>query len=478
MSREMGVRYVLEGGVLKSDGQVRITTQLIDAITGYHLWSQRYDRPLRDIFALQDDIVQKIVTTLKLQLTVQEHGYVVRKHTDNLEAYDFLLRGIEPFWRFTKEACAQARTMFERAIALDPQYAEAYAYLSWTYYQEWLHRWNVDPQTLEHALTLAQQAITLDDSLPGAHSVLSQVYTQKRQYDQAIAEGERAIALDPNNADSYQWQGNVLNFAGRPGEALRLVEQAMRLNPRYPPFYLFELGWVYSSTGRYIEAIATLQEFLNRSPSHSPGHHLLALNYVNQWASQQSADAQTLAQALAATQRGLALNDTYSVGHIVLGYIYLWQKQDELAIAEMERAIALTPTEAWSYAALAEVLSYAGRSEEAQRIVEQALRHKPFIVDTHLANIGDAYYLAGQPEEAIAPLKQYLSRYPNILNAHLTLAALYRELGQVAEARVKTAEILRLNPNFSLEVHKQRTPIKDPATLERHIAALRKAGLK
>ena len=223
----------------KADQHVRITAQLIDATTGYHLWSEQYDRPLKDIFALQDEIVQKIVTTLKLQLTLQEQGYVVRKHTDNLEAYDAFLRGQEYYCRFTKEANAQARQMFEKAIALDPQYAEAYAWLGWTYWIEWVFRWSADPQTMERALALAQQALALNDSLPTAHSLLSIVYAQKQQYDQAIAEGERAIALDPNDAHSYAVQAEVLNFAGRPEEALQAVEQAMRLNPRYPPWYLY-----------------------------------------------------------------------------------------------------------------------------------------------------------------------------------------------------------------------------------------------
>jgi adenylate cyclase len=111
-------------------------------------------------------------------------------------------------------------------------------------------------------------------------------------------------------------------------------------------------------------------------------------------------------------------------------------------------------------------------------MVEQALRHKPLIADSHLSSVGATYYLAGRPEEAVVPLKQYLVRYPSILDAHLTLAAAYSELGQEAEARAQAAEVLRLNPKFSLEIHKERTPIKDPAMLERHIAALRKTGLK
>ena len=144
----------------------------------------------------------------------------------------------------------------------------------------------------------------------------------------------------------------------------------------------------------------------------------------------------------------------------------------------MEQAIALDPNDAGGYALLAETLSCVGRSEEAVRMVEQALRRKPFIADMHLVSIGTAYYLAGRPEEAITPLKQFLIHYPNILGAHLTLAAVYSELGKEAEARAEAAEVLRLNPKFSLDVHKERVPIKDPAMLERHIAALRKAGLK
>jgi adenylate cyclase len=478
VGREMGVRYVLEGSVLKSEGQVRITAQLIDAATGYHLWSERYDRPLQHILTLQDEIVQKIVTTLKLQLSLQEQGYIVRKHTDNLEAYDAFLRGTGYFGRTTKEGNAQAQQMFEKAVALDPQYADAYVSLGITYLLEWLWRWSADPQTLERALALAQQALALDDPLPGAHSLLSQVYAQRRQYDQAIAEGERAIALDPNNALSYNRQGVVLTFAGRPAEALPLVEQALRLDPHYPPFYLADLGWTYWFTGRYTEAVAALKEATSRGPNLMYAHFTLANSYVQQWASQQDADAHTLEQALAAAQRGIALNDTSPLGHASLGTVYLWQKQYEPALAEMGRTIAVDPNVADGYALLAETLSRVGRSEEALRMVEQALRRKPFDVDRHLNSLGAACDLAGRPEEAIAPLKQYLTHYPDILGAHLTLAAVYSELGREAEARAEAAEVLRLNPKFSLEVHKERVPIKDPAMLERQLAALRKAGLK
>ena len=478
ISREMGVRYVLEGSVRRTADHVRITAQLIDATNDHHLWAERYDRPLKDIFALQDEIVQKIVTTLKLQLTLMEQGYIVRKTTDNVEAYDSLLRGIEPLFRYTQETNAQARQMFEKAVALDPQYAEAYVWLGWTYYLEWMFRWRMVPQSLERALALAQQALTLDDSLPRAHSLLGNVYAVTQQYDQALAESERASALDSNNADSYNYQANALNIAGRPEEALQMVRRAMRLNPRYPPIYLYQLGWAYGLTGRHAEAVATLKEFLSRSPNASGAYIFLALNYVDQWASQQNPDSQTLAQAEAAVRRALALNASDPVSHAVLGSVYLWQKHYEQAITEMEQAITPNLNLADIYALLAAALGGIGRAEEAIAMVEQALRRKPFVVEWHLESVGVTYYLAGRPEEAIAPLKQFLVRYPNWLHGHLMLAAAYSELGKDTEARAEVAEVLRINSKFSLEVHKQRVPIKDPAMLERHIAALRKAGLK
>ncbi len=276
VGRELGVRYVLEGSVRKADNQVRITAQLIDAITGGHLWSERYDRPLQEIFALQDEVVGKIVTTLRLQLTVREQGYLVRKTTDNLEAYDYYLRGREHFNRFTQEANAQARQMFEKALELDPQYAEAYAFLGWTYFAEWAFQWSQDSQALDQAFALVQRAVALDDSLAQAHATLGVVYLWKKQHDKAIAEEERAIALDANFAEAYTWLGDILKFAGRPEEALGLIEKAMRLNPHYPPFYLFFLGEAYRSTGRYEEAIAAYKKALTRNPYLLPAHQSLA----------------------------------------------------------------------------------------------------------------------------------------------------------------------------------------------------------
>ena len=285
--------------------------------------------------------------------------------------------------------------------------------------------------------------------------------------------------LDPSWAEGYLTLATMLNFAGPPGESIEWIKQAMRLNPRYPPLYSFQLGLAYRFTGRYAEAVATLKQFLTRSPDHFPGHIALADCYVQQWATQQDEDSHTLEQALAAVQRAVALNVSDPFGQANLGMVLLWQKQYEQALIQGEKAVALDSS-IWAvpYTYMAETLSRVGKPEEALRMVEQALRRKPFSTDNHLSSVGTTYYFAGKPEEAITPLKQFLSRYPNILGAHLTLASVYSELGKEAEARAEAAAVLRLNPQFSLEVHKERTPVKDPAMLERHIAALRKAGLK
>jgi TolB-like protein/Flp pilus assembly protein TadD len=478
VSREMGVRYVLEGSVRKSGEQVRVTAQLIDGPSGGHVWSERYDRPLKDIFAVQDEIVQQLVATLRVEMQEAELERVRRIPTTNLTAYDSLLRGVEYYWRFTKEANAQARQLFERAIELDSEFAAAYAILGHTYTTAWISQWSRDPQTLEQAFTLAQKAIALDDSLPLAYSLLGYISLWSKQHERAITEFERTIALGPNSDGGYADLAMALTLAGRPEEAPGLLEKAMRLNPRYPVSYAYQLGLAYRLTGRYEEAIATLKKALIRNPNFLGVYTGLAFSYLQQWSAQLSQDPQTVEWALQAAQRAVALNDSHAVAHEALGWVSLYQEQYEQALAEMERTVALDPNEAENYAGLAEVLSRVGRADEALRAAEQALRLKPLVVDLHLDTVGIAYALAGRYAEALAPLQQFLARYPDILGAHLTLAAVYSELGKEAEARAEAAEVLRLNPTFSLELHKQRAPIKDPAVLERQLAALRRAGLK
>ncbi len=238
VSRDLRVRYVLEGSVRKADNRVCINAQLVDAATAQHIWAEQYDREYKEVFALQDEIREKIVFALKVKLTPEEQDRLRSVPTTNLEAYEALLRGLEYYFRVTKEGNLQARRLFERAIELDGQYASAYAMLSHTYRLDGIFHWNPEPRNLEQALALAQRAVALDDSLPIVHAALSLVYIDRNQPEQAQAEMERAIALDPNSADGYAELGKILHVAGRPTEGLAKLEQALRLNP-HPPFYYF-----------------------------------------------------------------------------------------------------------------------------------------------------------------------------------------------------------------------------------------------
>jgi adenylate cyclase len=281
ISRELGVRYLLEGSVRKAGRRVRITAQLVDAATAGHLWAERYDRDLEDIFAVQDEVTQKIVGALEVQLTQGERERVKRPPTSNLEAYEYFLRGREHHAHRTQEANAQAQAMFQRATELDPEFAAAHAWLGRTHVVEWLFQWNQDADCLEEALANAQRAVALDESLPAAHETLGYVHLAKREFERAVAEGERAVALDPNDADAAMVLAEILNCADvdRAEEAIALVQKAMRLNPHYPASYLFVLGQAYGLAGRGEEAIALLKRVLTRNPDHLAAHLALAWIY-------------------------------------------------------------------------------------------------------------------------------------------------------------------------------------------------------
>jgi adenylate cyclase len=255
-----------------------------------------------------------------------------------------------------------------------------------------------------------------------------------------------------------------------------VAEKAVRLSPRYPAAYLWELGYAYRLTGRVAEAVATQKQVLVHDPNFQLAYNELAFSYWLQWIWQLSQDPQTLEQAFAAAQKTIALNDSDPWAHTVLGYVYLWKKQHDQAIAEAERAIMLDPDLGDGYATQAAILNAVGKPEEAIGVAEKAIHLSPN--PWYLFELGHAYCLTKRHEEAIATLKKFLTHYPNTLHAHLILAAAYSELGQEEEARAAAAEILRISPKFSLDVMRQRVPYKDATVVERQVAALRNAGLK
>lgn len=275
VGRELGVRHVLEGSVRKAGNRVRITAQLVDTHTGGHLWAERYDRVLEDIFALQDEVTHKIVESLAVRLTKTDENRLARKYTDNLAAYDLVLRGLEFYFRLNQKDNIQARQIFQKVIAFEPQYALAHSRLGWTYLREWSLGWSNSTGSLERSSELAKAAIALDDFLSDAHALLAETYLWKKQHDDAIAEAEKAISLDPNNAERMVDLGHVLTWAERPEEAIGWIKKAIRLNPICPHGYLFMLGHAYFLLERYSKAIATLSKSIERQPDFFPSRLVL-----------------------------------------------------------------------------------------------------------------------------------------------------------------------------------------------------------
>jgi adenylate cyclase len=311
VGRDLGVRYVLEGSVRKAGGRVRITAQLIDAATGHHLWAERFDRELADIFAVQDEVTGRIVATLAGKLAESERRRARSGQTENLEAYDCVLRGRELWERFTPEDNRQARRLYEKAIALDPDYARAYASLAWTYLVEHSERWgNADDRPLERALELAREGVIVNPASHSNHLALGQVCLSKGLYEEALDALETAIELNPNDADGYAFLARALSFAGRPDEAIDLMDKAQRLNPAAPHWYAWNLGmacylarryedavsalrkgrplgamayrWLaaaYGQLGRELEAQAAAEEYRKRTPDFSLASHLEVLPF-------------------------------------------------------------------------------------------------------------------------------------------------------------------------------------------------------
>ncbi len=281
VAEELGVRYVLEGSVQKSDRRVRITAQLVDTLTGRHLWAERYDRELKDIFTLQDEITKKIVVELQVKLTEGEQARVQARGTDSLEAWANYYKGVEGVRLHTKEGNINAQRMFNKAVEIDPQFAAAYVGLGYTHKNDARFGWSESPsKSYKMAFEMAYNAAEMDDSYSGTHTLLGLMYLMMGQHDKAIAEGEKAVALNPNGADDAAILASIKNFSGEPEEAINLMKKAMRLSPYLPDIHLGTLIQAYQLTGRHEEAIEIAKTFIKRKPNLGYPHAQLALSYA------------------------------------------------------------------------------------------------------------------------------------------------------------------------------------------------------
>jgi len=263
VGQELGVQYVLEGSVRKAGERVRITAQIIDASTGKHLWAERYDRELKDVFALQDEITQKIVIALQVELTRGEQARVWHRSSHNLEALGLASKALDIFERQTKEDNAKAQDLFKQATKLDPKYAFAWTYLAWTYLFDAIYEYSGSPDdSLYKALDIANKSLRMDDTQPDVHALWGTIYLGQGQHEKAIEAGERSIALGPNNACNTAILAQTMYFAGRGKEAIKLMEKAMRLSPYHPDWYLGLLAMSYIMMERYEEGLQIAEKQL------------------------------------------------------------------------------------------------------------------------------------------------------------------------------------------------------------------------
>jgi adenylate cyclase len=307
VGRSLGVRHVLEGSVRKAGGRVRITAQLIDANTGGHLWAERFDRELTDIFAVQDDVTSHIVSALALNLSRGDRQSMAVERTENQEAYDCFLRGRELWWQFSSEANREAERLLRRATALDPGFAPAFAFLAATLANAYSNEWGDDPtEALEEAEKAARQAVRLDERYPYALWSLAMTLSWKRQNDEGLGAAERAIAFNPNFAEGHSMVGVQLHFAGRSAEAIPFFDRAMALDPRFNSIVLYFRAQAAYQLGQYAEAVSLLKRRILRNPETDTSRVLLAASLGQMG---------LVDEAREAWREAVSINPAYSLEH-------------------------------------------------------------------------------------------------------------------------------------------------------------------
>jgi adenylate cyclase len=737
VAEELSVQYVLEGSVQKSADRLRVTAQLIDALSGHHLWSEKYDREMRELFDLQDEITKRIVVSLEVELGLGERARIYAKSTNNLEAWSYVNKAFNLFFKFNKQDNAKARELIEEALRLDPGYSEAWAWLTMIHDMDAALGWSASPaDSRKRANACLQKALELDDENSTAHASLGIRYLLKGKHDKAVAEGKRAISIEPNSTGGLVNFSYILHHSGRFEEAIERMKKGMRLGARYPPPWLFRFALNYAFLGRYEEAIEILNQldercrkgefptlaigfaktglafvyvelgrveearafvdealkaypdlslkrfkwppykdpvysqrlienlrkaglpetpplplpdkpsiavlpFVNMSGdpeqeylsdgfseeiitalSKTPkmfviartssfkykgkeidvrtvgrelgvryvlegsirrsedqlritaqlvdaktGNHIWAERYDRDlkdvfaiqdeitmkiltslqvkltmgeharrvergtnnleaygkvlqarvimfrgnkednllarelleeaialdpnypapyvvlgwthigdvWYRWSKSPEQSLARVVKLAQEVLAKDDSLFGPHSQLGFVYLFRRQHEKAIAEMEQAVALVPNSDRAHAFLGRALHYAGRSDEAIPLFKKALRRNPQPESWMLNFLGDAYNATGQYEEAIAACKEAIKITPRREPAHITLTSAYSLSGRVEEARTQAEEVIRINPKYC--IRRGKGFYKNPADAELFNNALRKAGL-
>jgi TolB-like protein/cytochrome c-type biogenesis protein CcmH/NrfG len=279
VAEDLGVRYVLEGSVRKSEDKLRVTVQLIDALKGHHLWAEQYDREMKDVFAVQDDITMQILKALQVQLTSGPIG-VKAKGTQNLQAYLKFLEAVSIYYQYSRDGNVRARQLIEEVIAMDPEYASAYAMLGITHQTDIPMGLSKSPrESLEKAMQYAKKAQGLDENNYIGYIAMVGPHIGRRDHENAIKQAKKAINLAPGAASPYASLGHVLCLSGRSHEAVDYLKKAIRIDPFPPPHYYFDLGYAYFLTGNYEEAVRVSKMACALAPDNEACHRTLAAAY-------------------------------------------------------------------------------------------------------------------------------------------------------------------------------------------------------
>ncbi len=282
IAKELGVKYILEGSVQKAGDRVRITVQLIDATTDYHMWSESYDRDLSDVFALQDEITLKLMRKMQTKLTFGEQARLWEGGTTNIQALDRHMRGNDCFFRYNEKDNKQAQLFYKEAINIDKFYAMPYVMLGSVHFSDLFLGWSKSPiQSLEEAEKNVEKALALNDSLDLAHSLLGWIYLLKRQHDEAIREGERAIELNPNGSEAHALLAFILSLSDKTKLAIKLLRRALRLNPIPPPHYYNFMAMAYRIDEQYEKAIESAEKGLSGNPDQLMPYLTMAASYIS-----------------------------------------------------------------------------------------------------------------------------------------------------------------------------------------------------
>ena len=276
--QELGVDFALQGSVRKAGDRVRINAQLIDAQSGHHVWAERHDGTLEDVFELQDEITGRIVSALSVQLTRAEQDRLTSRYTNSSDAHDWFMRGRIRYREPGPQANAEAHGMFDRALTLDPDFAWALAIRSYVRFHAWFFKWNTAPNGFAEALADAERAVALDPDLATAHSYLGwmHMWGDGDGHDRALAEHKKSLALDPNFSEQYVWYASTLIYSGQPQLSIETMERAMRLDPHYPPHFLVNFGNMYLMLGQYAEAEKYLKIVIEKAPDFPVSYIFLA----------------------------------------------------------------------------------------------------------------------------------------------------------------------------------------------------------